>query len=133
MATLAERVAELAATPADLPLPAEAQALVRELLDALEIGAVRAAERDPDGRWRAVPWVKRGILLGFRAGTMADMSIPAGPGARFSFIDKDTFPSRTFAVADGVRVVPGGSTIRRGTYVAPGVVCMPPMFVNVGA
>ncbi len=64
---------------------------------------------------------------------MADMSIPAGADARFSFIDKNTFPSRNFAVVDGVRIVPGGSTIRRGTYMAPGVVCMPPMFVNVGA
>ena len=133
MASLAERVAELAATPSEIPLPAEAPEVVRELLDALEIGAVRAAECDANGQWRAVPWVKRGILLGFRAGTMADMSIPAGPGARFSFIDKNTFPARSFAVADGVRVVPGGSTIRRGTYIAPGVVCMPPMFVNVGA
>ena len=132
-APLAERVVALADTPADVPLPAGAGAVVRELLDALEIGAVRAAERAPDGRWLAVPWVKRGILLGFRAGTMADMSIPAGADARFSFIDKNTFPSRTFAVVDGVRIVPGGSTIRRGTYVAPGVVCMPPMFVNVGA
>ncbi len=133
MATLAERVLALADTPGGEALPAEAPAVVRELLDALELGAVRAAERDVEGRWHAVAWVKRGILLGFRAGAMADMSIPAGAEARFSFIDKNTFPSRNFAVADGVRIVPGGSTIRRGTYVAPGVVCMPPMFVNVGA
>ncbi len=133
MASLAERVGGLADTPAGEPLPAEAADVVRELLQALEIGAVRAAERDADGRWRAVGWVKRGILLGFRAGAMADMSIPAGGSPRFSFIDKSTFPSRIFDVADGVRIVPGGSTIRRGTYVAPGVVCMPPMFVNVGA
>ncbi len=133
MATLAERVVALADTPGGEALPADAQVVVRELLDALELGAVRAAERDADGTWRAVPWVKRGILLGFRAGAMADMSIPAGAEARFSFIDKNTFPSRNFAVVDGVRIVPGGSTIRRGTYVAPGVVCMPPMFVNVGA
>lgn len=133
MATLADRVTALAEIPAGEALPAEAGAVVRELLDALEIGAVRAAERNTEGFWRAVPWVKRGILLGFRAGTMADMSIPAGAGARFSFVDKNTFPSRNFAVVDGVRIVPGGSTIRRGTYVAPGVVCMPPMFVNVGA
>ncbi|HEU4989989.1 MAG TPA: 2,3,4,5-tetrahydropyridine-2,6-dicarboxylate N-succinyltransferase [Gemmatimonadaceae bacterium] len=133
MTALADRVLELAALPAGEPLPPEAQEVVRELLTALEIGAVRAAERDAQGRWTAVPWVKRGILLGFRAGAMADMSIPDGPGARFSFIDKNTFPARRFAVVDGVRIVPGGSTIRRGTYVAPGVVCMPPMFVNVGA
>lgn len=133
MATLAERVEELASTPPGVALPATAADVVRELLDALELGAVRAAERHADHRWRAVPWVKRGILLGFRAGQIADMSIPAGPGARFSFVDKDTFPPRTFSTADGVRLVPGGSTIRRGTYLAPGVVCMPPMFVNVGA
>jgi 2,3,4,5-tetrahydropyridine-2,6-dicarboxylate N-succinyltransferase len=133
MSTLAERVDALAATPAGIDLPADAQAVVRELLDALEIGAVRAAERDAHNRWRAVPWVKRGILLGFRAGKMADMSIPPSGEPRFSFVDKDTFPSRTFAVVDGVRVVPGGSSIRRGTYIAPGVVCMPPTFVNVGA
>jgi len=132
-ATLAERIDALAATPRDLPLAAGADAVVRELLDALEIGAVRAAARDAGGRWQAVPWVKRGILLGFRAGKMADMSIPSGPGARFSFVDKDTFPARAFDVADGVRLVPGGSTVRRGSYLAPGVVCMPPMFVNVGA
>lgn len=133
MASLADRVAALAATPADTPLPPEAPDVVRELLEALESGAVRAAERDATGTWQAVPWVKRGILLGFRAGAMADMSIPSGATPRFSFIDKSTFPSRLFDVADGVRIVPGGSTIRRGTYVAPGVVCMPPMFVNVGA
>jgi len=133
MATLAARVDALAATPSGLPLPAEAGDVVRELLDALELGAVRAAECDAAGRWHAVPWVKRGILLGFRAGAMTDMSIPNGSGARFSFIDKSTYPPRTFQVADGVRIVPGGSTIRRGTYLAPSVVCMPPMFVNVGA
>jgi 2,3,4,5-tetrahydropyridine-2,6-dicarboxylate N-succinyltransferase len=133
VASLAERVTELAATPPEVALPPNARDVVRELLDALESGAVRAAQRDAQGVWTAVPWVKRGILLGFRAGTMADMSIPPGADARFSFIDKNTFPSRNFAVVDGVRIVPGGSTIRRGTYVAPGVVCMPPMFVNVGA
>ncbi|HET9455433.1 MAG TPA: 2,3,4,5-tetrahydropyridine-2,6-dicarboxylate N-succinyltransferase [Gemmatimonadaceae bacterium] len=100
---------------------------VGRLLDALEAGAVRSASRDGQGRWHAVPWVKRGILLGFRVGAMTDMS------AGFTFIDKDTFPPRRFAVEDGVRIVPGGSAIRRGAYVASGVVCMPPMWVNVGA
>lgn len=133
MPTLAERVEALAATPAGLELPPEAPQVVRELLDALEIGALRAAERDAENRWRAVPWVKRGILLGFRAGKVADMSIPADGAPRFSFVDKNTFPTRLFTPADGVRVVPGGSTVRRGAYLAPGVVCMPPMFVNVGA
>ena len=97
-------------------------------LEALERGEVRSAERGEDGRWRASAWVKRGILLGFRLGEIADFSAPP-----FSFLDKDTFPARSFTAADGVRLVPGGSTVRRGAYVARGVVCMPPMYVNVGA
>jgi 2,3,4,5-tetrahydropyridine-2-carboxylate N-succinyltransferase len=114
-------------------VPADAEQVVHELLDALERGAVRAATRDADDTWSAVPWVKRGILLGFRIGKLLDMSIPAMAEHRFSFVDKHTFPPRELHVHDGVRVVPGGSTIRRGAYVAPGVVCMPPMYINVGA
>lgn len=109
--------------------PGDALAIVEDLLTALESGTVRAAERGEDGLWSAVPWVKRGILLGFQAGTLTDMS----PGGIFRFFDKDTYPPRVLTMADGVRVVPGGSTIRRGAYVAPGVVCMPPMYINVGA
>ncbi len=97
-------------------------------LGALERGAIRSAERDGDGTWRANGWVKQGILLGFRLGEVVDFS--AEP---FSFFDKGTFPAQQFSKDDGVRIVPGGSTIRRGSYVAPGVVCMPPMYVNVGA
>ncbi|HEX5581708.1 MAG TPA: 2,3,4,5-tetrahydropyridine-2,6-dicarboxylate N-succinyltransferase, partial [Gemmatimonadaceae bacterium] len=92
---------------------------------------IRAAERDEGGRWRAVPWVKRGILLGFRAGSIVDMS--PDEDSPFSFLDKDTYPTQRIAPERGVRVVPGGSTIRRGAHVARGVVCMPPMYVNVGA
>jgi 2,3,4,5-tetrahydropyridine-2-carboxylate N-succinyltransferase len=117
--------------PGCVPLPGEARATIDALLDALEAGTVRAAERDPGGCWHAVPWVKRGILLGFKAGVLADMS-PAETGP-FSFVDKDTYPARKFRVEDGIRIVPGGSTIRRGTHVKAGVVCMPPMFINVGA
>jgi 2,3,4,5-tetrahydropyridine-2-carboxylate N-succinyltransferase len=73
-------------------------------------------------------WVKQGILLGFRIGELA-----ASGGADLSFVDKDTYPARHFAVADRVRVVPGGSSVREGAYVAPSVVCMPPMYINVGA
>ena len=109
---------------------------VDQLLDALEAGEVRAAQRSSRGAWTAVPWVKRGILLGFRIGKMVNMSL-YGPRATgtpgFSFIDKDTFPPRKLREEDGIRIVPGGSTIRRGSYVASGVVCMPPMWVNVGA
>lgn len=109
--------------------------VVDDLLSALESGDVRAAERGEDGVWSAVSWVKRGILLGFRIGTLADMS-PDSSGSDtpvFRFFDKSTYPPRRLTLEDGVRVVPGGSTIRRGAYVASGVVCMPPMYVNVGA
>ncbi len=105
-----------------------AEAAVRELLDALNRGAERAAERRADGTWAANAWVKQGILLGFRIGEMADYSTE-----RFPFFDKHTYPLRPFAEGDGVRLVPGGSAVRTGAYLAPGVVCMPPMYVNVGA
>jgi 2,3,4,5-tetrahydropyridine-2,6-dicarboxylate N-succinyltransferase len=125
---LATRIEALARTPAGDLLPPSAAAAVDELLEALERGEIRAAQRGSDGTWTAVPWVKRGILLGFRLGTIADMSVPP-----FSFLDKHTYPPRRLSVEDGVRIVPGGSTVRRGAYLAPGVVCMPPMYVNVGA
>ena len=97
---------------------------------ALNRGEIRAAERDADGNWRTNAWVKSGILLGFRMGAIVDMS-PAD--ASFQFVDKHTFPIRKFSEQDRVRIVPGGSSIRDGAYIASGVVCMPPMFVNVGA
>lgn len=96
--------------------------------DALTRGEIRAAEKR-DGRWQANVWVKEGILLGFRLGGMVEM----GSAGAFSFIDKDTFPARQFTPQDRVRVVPGGSTARLGAYAAPGVICMPPMYINVGA
>lgn len=131
--SLEDRVEQLGRA-ADLnTIPADAGHVVQELLDALERGSVRAANRAADGTWAAVSWVKRGILLGFRIGKLVDMSVPATAERRLSFVDKDTFPTRTFAVADGVRLVPGGSAVRRGAYLAAGVVCMPPMYVNVGA
>ena len=114
-------------TPPSDALPSDSESLVDELLGALERGDIRAAERSVDGRWRAVPWVKRGILLGFRVGHLVEM------GETLSFVDKHTYPPRRLRAADNVRVVPGGSSIRRGAYVAPGVVCMPPMYINVGA
>jgi 2,3,4,5-tetrahydropyridine-2-carboxylate N-succinyltransferase len=126
LATVVESAVAEATTPAG---PGSgARAVVGQLLDALECGAVRAAAREPDGRWTAVPWVKRGILLGFRVGVLQGEQV--GP---FGFVDKDLFPPRALTVADGVRLVPGGSAVRRGAYLAPGVVCMPPMYVNVGA
>jgi len=129
-AVLAARVEELAATPAGELLPTDAEHIVFRVLDALETGEVRSARRDEHGVWSAVPWVKRGILLAFRAGAVVDMS---PPGGMFRFFDKRTIPPRPLTVGHGIRVVPGGSSIRRGAYVAPGVVCMPPMFVNAGA
>ena len=94
--------------------------------DELTQGRIRAAEK-VDRRWVVNPWVKQGILLGFRLGELTDMN------AGLSFVDKDTYPPRRFTVADRVRVIPGGSSVREGAYVAPSVICMPPMFVNVGA
>jgi 2,3,4,5-tetrahydropyridine-2,6-dicarboxylate N-succinyltransferase len=101
----------------------------RRLKTALNAGTVRAAERGADGRWRANAWVKAGILLGFRLGRTG----PAAPGGPFPFYDKDTYPLRALGPEDGVRLVPGGSAIRDGCYVSTGVVCMPPMYINVGA
>lgn len=132
-AQLAARLDAAADTPPGSPLPSETTGLVEQLLIALERGAVRAAERDAGGVWRAVPWVKRGILVGFRLGRVVDMSLDAPYRSAFHFFDKHTFPTRQLRLEDQVRVVPGGSTIRRGAYVAPGVVCMPPMYINVGA
>ena len=132
---LEKRIDFLAATPQAAQLPDDARTAVRKLLDALETGRVRAAEKDAaSGQWQAVPWVKRGILLGFRLGEIVDMSLGNGDAdIVFSFFDKDTYPPRRLTRADGIRVVPGGSSIRRGAYLASGVVCMPPMYINVGA
>ena len=104
----------------------EARNIFLEFRDQLTQGKIRAAEK-VNNQWTTNAWVKQGILLGFRLGALAAM--PAG----LSFVDKDTFPARHFSLADKVRVVPGGSSIREGAYVAPSVICMPPMFINVGA
>src|SRR6202142_350258 len=108
--------------------PDEARPTFFNFRAALTRGAIRAAEKVA-GRWLVNAWVKQGILLGFRLGELQQMS----DGDVLSFIDKDTFPARRLTVADRVRLVPGGSSIREGAYVAPSVVCMPPMFINVGA
>ena len=102
-------------------------AIFQQFRDALSAGKIRAAEKR-DGQWRANAWVKQGILLGFQLGELSE----AGSGV-LTFVDKDTFPPRNFRAEDGVRVVPGGSAIRQGAYVAPSVICMPPMYINVGA
>jgi 2,3,4,5-tetrahydropyridine-2-carboxylate N-succinyltransferase len=106
--------------------------LFQSFKDALNRGEVRAAEPDSASRtgWRTNAWVKKGILLGFRMGAVVDMSVDL---KRQPFFDKATFPVRAFSAESGVRIVPGGSSIRDGCYVGRGVICMPPMFVNVGA
>jgi 2,3,4,5-tetrahydropyridine-2-carboxylate N-succinyltransferase len=106
--------------------------LFYEFKNALNLGKIRAAEPDassPTG-WRVNAWVKKGILLGFRLGGIADMSIDR---SRQPFFDKATYPVKTFTATSGVRIVPGGSSIRDGCYVAKGVTCMPPMYINAGA
>ena len=96
--------------------------------DALSAGQIRAAEKI-GGHWQTHAWVKQGILLGFRIGKLAE----SGDPRVLSFVDKDTYPTRHFAASEQVRVIPGGSSVRSGAYVATSVVCMPPMFINVGA
>lgn len=108
----------------------QAMAAFLALRSALESGEVRSASPDaaaPTG-WRVNAWVKRGILLGFRLGVLAEL-----PGGGLSFVDKHTYPVRHFSASDGIRIVPGGSAIRSGAYIARDVACIPPMFVNAGA
>jgi len=119
-----ERLASLGEVESD----PQARTVFLEFRQALTEGKIRAAEKSGD-RWSVNTWVKRGILLGFRLGELTEMS----DGSVLSFIDKDTFPARQFHVTDRVRLVPGGSSVRGGAYVAPSVICMPPMFINVGA
>jgi 2,3,4,5-tetrahydropyridine-2-carboxylate N-succinyltransferase len=109
-----------------------ARAAFAELRAALSAGMVRAAEPDPASAigWRVNAWVKQGILLGFRFGDLADASMDHG---RLPFYDKDTLPLKRPGLDARVRIVPGGSAIRDGAYLAPGVICMPPMYVNIGA
>lgn len=130
-APLAERIDALfnAGASADREAARDAAAALRVALSA---GEVRAAEPDaeaPTG-WRVNAWVKRGILLAFRFGDAVDMSADHG---RWPFFDKDTLPLRRFDAGSGVRIVPGGSTVRDGAYIGRGVICMPPMYINIGA
>ncbi len=106
----------------------DAHRVFNQFRDALTAGKIRAAE-PTDGGWKVNVWVKQGILLGFRLGELADMS----RSGTLSFVDKDTFPARRFTPKDRIRIVPGGSSVRSGAYLAPGVICMPPMYINVGA
>ena len=129
-ATLRERIEIALSQNASGTDNGDAFHVIDDLLSALESGEIRAAEKAEDGKWNAVPWVKRGILLGFQMGSLTDMS---DDKSLLRFFDKNTYPPRAFLLEDAVRLVPGGSAIRRGAYVSPGVVCMPPMYINVGA
>ncbi len=126
---LRERIEELAARQTG-EYSHDDFALFAEFKNALNRGEIRSAERNADGNWKTNAWVKRGILRGFRMGAIIEMT-PVD--ATLQFLDKDTYPIRKFSPEDRVRIVPGGSSIRDGAYIAPGVVCMPPMFVNAGA
>ena len=109
-----------------------ARAMFEKLRAALSAGEVRAAEPDassPFG-WKVNTWVKQGILLGFRFGDNKDVSMDHG---KWPFFDKDTLPLKKYAAGSNVRIVPGGSSVRDGAYIAAGVICMPPMYVNIGA
>jgi 2,3,4,5-tetrahydropyridine-2,6-dicarboxylate N-succinyltransferase len=127
MTTLRSEIERLASlvNPSQAP---GARAIFEKFRDALTCGELRAAEKI-GSEWKVNLWVKQGILLGFRLGILQQ----TGSGDGLSFVDKDTFPARRFSVDDRVRVVPGGSSVRLGAYVAPSVVCMPPMYINVGA
>ncbi|MCD9185480.1 MAG: 2,3,4,5-tetrahydropyridine-2,6-dicarboxylate N-succinyltransferase [Pyrinomonadaceae bacterium] len=109
---------------------ADDRKVFEEFKTALRTGEIRSAEKDADGNWKANAWVKQGILLGFRMGKMIEMSKDA---ETFRFFDKETYPLRPMTLEDKVRIVPGGSTIRDGSFVAPNVVLMPPCYINVGA
>jgi 2,3,4,5-tetrahydropyridine-2-carboxylate N-succinyltransferase len=130
-ATLQADIEALAAAGASADRAAAREAFAR-LRDALSAGTVRAAEPDPSTPlgWKVNTWVKQGILLGFRFGDIVDASMDHG---RWPFFDKDTLPLKRFATGAGVRIVPGGSSVRDGAFIAPGVICMPPMYVNIGA
>jgi 2,3,4,5-tetrahydropyridine-2,6-dicarboxylate N-succinyltransferase len=108
---------------------AEDRVVFEQLKAALNRGEVRAAEKTAAGDWSVNAWVKQGILLGFRMGKLTDMSV----GSSLKFFDKDTYPTRPTSADENIRIVPGGSSIRDGAYIAPTVVCMPPMYVNAGA
>src|SRR5882757_210442 len=125
--SLQEQIESLFEMPAS-DLGDDAKAAFAEFKNKLNAGRVRAAEKI-DGDWRVNTWVKKGILLGFRLGTLVDLSI----NKNFHFYDKHTYPLKDVTADDGVRIVPGGSSIRDGCYIGRGVTCMPPMYINAGA
>ncbi len=128
MSELEQQITKLSGASAQTLRSPETRDIFLKFRDALTEGKIRAASKR-DGAWRTHEWVKRGILLGFRIGELQAFN----DGSVLSFVDKDTFPARRLKISDSIRVVPGGSSIREGAYVAPGVICMPPMYINVGA
>ncbi|UZJ40136.1 2,3,4,5-tetrahydropyridine-2,6-dicarboxylate N-succinyltransferase [Prosthecochloris sp. SCSIO W1102] len=119
-------------TAPDLRKHADARDVFMEFQSLLNEGKARAAEKK-DGCWQANSWVKQGILLGMKLGLLQESTIAFPDGRNWTFVDKDTYPVKQFRKEDGVRVVPGGSSVRDGAYLAPSVVMMPPAYVNVGA
>jgi 2,3,4,5-tetrahydropyridine-2-carboxylate N-succinyltransferase len=107
----------------------ELKALFEEFVGLLNTGKIRSAEPTADGNWKVNIWIKKGILLLFKNGVMTDFT----NDRNFQFFDKDTLPVRPFSLQDNVRIVPGGSSVRNGCYVASGVICMPPMYINIGS
>lgn len=100
-----------------------------ELIEGLNSGKIRAAQKNENNEWIANDWVKKGILLLFKFGRLSDYSI----NQNFNFFDKHTIPTQSFSLEQNIRIVPGGSSIRTGAFIAPGVICMPPMYINIGA
>ena len=131
MSELEARISELAAAGTAASRDA-ARAAFAQLRSALGDGSVRAAEPDSSAAsgWKVNTWVKQGVLLGFRFGEIADVSADHG---RWPFYDKDTLPLKSIRADQGVRVVPGGSSVRDGAFLGRGVICMPPMYINIGA
>lgn len=130
--TLQHRIEHLFAEGPTARTNPDALPAFHELRDALEAGTLRSAEPDPTSPtgWRVNAWVKRGILLGFRLGDLTTMSRPDDP---LSFTDKATFPIRRFTAEEGIRIIPGGSAVRAGAFLARGVIMVPPAYVNLGA
>ena len=128
MNTLQTQIESLLGLPAEELQNIEHRTILSAFLDALNEGSIRAATSDEAGSWTVHQWVKQGILMLFRLGNLSDMSIGSLP-----FFDKHSIPLKHITISDNIRLVPGGSAIRTGAYVAPGVICMPPMYINIGA
>lgn len=126
--TLQEKINSLYQNPTLFNVE-EFEFIAKELINGLNTGKIRSAQKDDNNNWIVNDWVKKGILLLFKYGNLTDYSI----NKNFNFFDKHTIPTHNFTIEDNVRIVPGGSSIRTGSYISPGVICMPPMYINIGA